>query len=196
MQCSVTNSHAGTTSPSRRAGLTALPLLLLATFSTLTAQTHPPLKPNARMRAWMLLPDTAVWVGKLVVLADRHLVLAVDSAHPRLRLPLREIERLEISRGHDPLLTIGGPIAGAVLGAVLVPALTEESVKCAADAANDPECQSETPEPLIGAAAGAIVFNILARLVARERWAEVPLGAGLAVTVSPRSIGLKLRLPK
>ena len=148
------------------------------------------------MRAWVAHPDSRVWIGGLVILDHQHLVLRVDSANPKIRLPLQQIERLEVSRGYNPLLTVGGPITGAVVGALLAPVLTEEAPKCAADAVDDPDCTSETPEPLIGAAVGAILVGLLANLVAEERWTELPLGEFTSVTVSARTLRFRIWLAR
>jgi hypothetical protein len=149
-----------------------------------TAQTHVGLRPETRMRAWMTLPDTSVWVGGLVTLDRSSLVLRVDSANPTVRLDLGSIERLEVSRGKDPLLTIGLPVAGAIGGALLAPLLNGEPLACREDLVDDPACRSETPVPLIGAAAGTIVGLIVGNVAARERWLEIPSASWKGVTVS------------
>jgi hypothetical protein len=139
----------------------------------------------------MAHPDTSIWTGRLVTLGERYLVLRVDSANPTVRLDLRTIERLEVSRGRDPLLTVGLPIAGAAVGAAVGPLLNEESLACREDLVDDPACRSETPAPLVGAAVGAILGAVLGNLVATERWHEIPLTSLMGVTVS-----LRLGLPE
>lgn len=151
-----------------------------------TGQTDVTLRPDARMRAWMAHPDTSVWIGGLVTLDERYLVLTVDSANPTVRLDLRTVERLEVSRGRDPLLTIGLPVMGALSGALLAPLLDDEPLACQENLVDDPACQSETPVPIIGAAAGTILGVIVGNLVARERWLEIPSASWSGVTVSIR----------
>ncbi len=164
-----------------------IPLVSLAlTVHPAQAQTDVALRPNTRMRAWMAHPDTSVWTGGLVTLEERYLVLRVDSANPTARLDLRTIERLERSRGRDPLLTIGLPLVGAAVGAVVGPLLSDEPLACREDLVDDPACRSETPGPLIGAAVGAIAGAVLGGLVATERWQEIPIASLMGVTVSLR----------
>jgi len=151
-----------------------------------TAQTGVGLRPDTRMRAWMTLPDTSVWVGSLVTLDRNSLVLRVDSATPTVRLDLGSIERLEVSRGKDPLLTIGLPVAGAIGGALLAPLLNSEPLACRENLVDDPACRSEVPVPVIGAAAGTMFGLLVGSLVARERWLEIPSASWKGVTVSIR----------
>jgi hypothetical protein len=162
--------------------------------NSISAQRVPPLRPGIRMRAWMAPPDSMVWTGYLVTIDDRLLVLrAVDSA-PEMRLWLRQIERLDVSRGHDPLLTTGGPIAGAVLGTLLAPALIRDPARCDA-APDDPACAYETPKRAIGAAAGAVLFGIATNLLAKERWVEFPLEGWVGTTPSGWALRIGVRLP-
>ena len=151
--------------------------------SLASAQENPILKPGTRMRAWMILPDSNVWVGRLVLLDNRYLDLRLDSV---IRLRLDRIERLEKSRGKSAWLTLGLPLAGAALGAIVAPILMEESLACRTGAVDQRECGSEAPKPLIGAAVGAIVFMLVGNLVAEERWVE------LDISEYEGSVGLKL----
>jgi len=172
--------------PRAAAGLVFLLAGLALAAPPATAQTGVGLRPDTRMRAWMVLPDTSVWVGGLVTLGQGSLVLRVDSANPTVRLDLRSIERLEVSRGKDPLLTIGLPVAGAIGGALLAPLLDGEPLVCRENLVDDPACRGEVPVPLIGAAAGTSVGIIVGSVAARERWLEIPSASWKGVTVSVR----------
>jgi hypothetical protein len=127
----------------------------------------------------MILPDSNVWVGGLVLIDQRYVDLRVDSV---IRLRLAEIERLQMSRGKSEWLTVGLPMLGASLGAAVAPVLMEESLACQTGGASSQECGSEVPKPLIGAATGAIVFMIVGDLLATERWIELDI-AGFEGTI-------------
>jgi hypothetical protein len=103
----------------------------------------------------------------------RYLDLRIDTV---VRFRLRDIDRLEISRGKSEWLTVGMPVAGAALGALVAPALMQESIACSAGGGSNLYCGSEAPKPLIGAAVGAVVFMLVGNLIAEERWLELDIG--------------------
>jgi hypothetical protein len=83
-------------------------------------------------------------------------------------------------------------MAGAALGALIAPALMQESITCQAGGGSSTECGSEAPKPLIGAAVGAVVFMLLGNLIAEERWMELDIRE-YEGTVGA-SLGLRLNL--
>ena len=143
----------------------------------------------------MLPPDTNVWVGRLI-LYDSDVIHLRTVPAGEISLQLDSIERLEVSRGPNPLLIFGAPTLGAGLGVIIGPALMRGSIECEAHAILDEQCGSLTPKTVIGAAVGAVVLGFTGSLIARERWAEVhfsvpaadgggPPGFTVAVTLHP-----------
>lgn len=149
--------------------------LSVAPGSAAVAQDTPTLKAGVRVRVWPAVLERDFQIGNLLLLGPRSLTILADSANPRMTFALSEIERLDVSRGHHPALIYGAPILGAALGALLAPAIMTEETRCSLDIVDDPECRKEAPDALVGAAIGALLFRIVSRRVARERWAEVPL---------------------
>lgn len=135
----------------------------------------------------MAWPDPAVWIGRLILYDDDSIRLRSDTAGV-ISLKLELIERLEASRGPNPILVLGGPALGAGVGAFVGPALMRESIECEAGATPDDRCGSLTAEPVIGAAVGAVFLGLVSSLLARERWAVVDLA------VSPPESGGSPRL--
>ena len=156
-------------------GIAASVLLSLIAAGSIEAQDSSPLRAGARVRVWALDLEPAVQVGSLLLIGTRTLTIIGDSAHPRTEYPLSAIDRLEVSRGRHPALTVVVPIGGALLGALVAPAVMTDDPKCSLNAADNPDCIRETPDPLIGAVVGAVLLGILGHAVARERWREVPL---------------------
>ena len=158
----------------RSLGVVAAALLTQLPVATpAPAQENPILEPGTRMRAWMRHPPSRVWVGDLVLIDYRYLDLRIDTV---IRVRLGDIDRLEISRGRSEWLTVGMPMLGASLGAIIAPALMQESIACDAGGGSSLECGSEAPKPLIGAAVGAVVFMLVGNLLAEERWMELDIG--------------------
>jgi len=154
------------------------------------AQDNPILEPGTRLRAWMRHPPSRVWVGDLVLLDHRYLELRIDTV---IQLRLDRIDKLELSRGRSEWLTVGMPMLGAALGALIAPALMQESITCQAGGGSSSECGSEAPKPLIGAAVGALAFMLVGNLIAKERWMELDIGeyegrVGVA-------LGMRVRFP-
>jgi len=146
------------------------------------------------MRAWMAPPDTNVWVGRLIVY-DSDVIRLRTVPAGEISLQLDSIERLEVSRGPNPLLVFGAPSIGAGLGVIVGPALMRGSIECEAHAILDDQCRSLTPKTVIGAAVGAVVLGFTGSLIARERWAEVHLSVPTAEGSGPPgfTMGIGLR---
>jgi hypothetical protein len=154
----------------------------------------PYLTPGARIRVWSPELSYGVLVGRLwAFYADSFTVLAEGRLQGLSYVPL---QRFDVSRGRHPAVILGPAAVGAGIGALLGPALITEDQRC--DVVDDPQCGSETPDALIGAAVGGIAFAVLARLVAGERWVEIPLARlrlGLETRAARRSLTLGLALP-
>ena len=164
----------------------------LVTFPGAALAQHS-VRPVPTLRAgdkvWVSSPD---WVfpsleGWLVLLGPGYVTIRSDSTY---EIPVSEIRRLEKSIGRDPRITLGVPIGTAVLGAVLVPALTTQPAKCVADV-GDPDCSSELSYGLIGALGGMIVGVFLSSTLSSERWVEIPLER---VAFGPMSGGVGVRV--
>lgn len=105
---------------------------------------------------------------------DEHwLSLLEPGVGPHL-IAVSVIDRLEVSRGKDPLVFWGAIGLGAGVGA-LVGSSFPETDRCRLGVATESECRQETSDILIGAAAGGIAAALLAGRWVKERWAPVPL---------------------
>jgi hypothetical protein len=156
------------------------------------AQDSLPPAPTLRAgdKVWVSTPD---WLfpsleGWLVLLGSGYVTIRSDSTY---KIPVSEIRRLEKSIGRDRRITLGVPIGTAVLGAVLVPALTTRPAKCVADV-GDPDCSGELPYGVIGALGGIIVGAFLANTFSSERWVEIPLER-VAFGQIPGGVGVRVR---
>jgi hypothetical protein len=150
----------------------AILLTSIGTAKSVVAQENPILEPDTRLRAWMRHPPSRVWVGDLVLLDHRYLELRIDTV---IQLRLDRIDKLELSRGKSEWITVGIPMLGAALGAIIAPALMQESITCQAGGGSVTECGSEAPKPLIGAAVGGLAFMLVGNLLAEERWMELDI---------------------
>ena len=151
-------------------------VLALATMpvpATGQSPEGPPLAPGQRIRIWSPELEEGVLVGKLwAFYADSFTVLAEGRL---VGLSYEPLQRFDVSRGRHPATVVVPAAVGAGIGALLGPALITEDQRCDLGVIDDPACESETPEALIGAAVGGVGFALLGRLVAAERWAEIPL---------------------
>jgi hypothetical protein len=147
-----------------------LMLLLLNASADLPAQETLPVAPGDRVRASASWPDQ--FIGSLVAVDDDTLKL------DHRAIPLADLERLEVSRGHKYNWskvgkgtlygTLGGAAAGTVLG--FAAGCDDES------GLNRGGCAALTGA--FGAAVGAVgglLVGTVAALVTTERWEEVPL---------------------
>jgi len=153
-------------------------VLIFAGFilASLPAHAQQKLEPGAHVRLWSLdLPDREI-NGRLVLLTRDTITLnqlEYRTLDAILSLPLTRVGRIDVSMGRNRLV-IGASVAGGALaGAALVPALTQESVACELGYADSRECSGETTDVVIGLAAGAIAGIMFSELIARERWAHV-----------------------
>jgi hypothetical protein len=155
---------------------TVLLISSIAIATSTNTQGQPGLEPGVHVRLWSFdLPDREI-NGRLVFLTRDTITLnqvEYRTLDPILSLPLTQVGRIDVSMGRNRLV-IGASIAGgALVGAVLVPALTQESVGCQVGYADSHECSGETTDVVIGLAAGAIAGMMFSDLIAKERWAHV-----------------------
>lgn len=111
--------------------------------------------------------------GRLLLLDADTLVMSADSVG-FLTLSLARLERLEVSRGRNPAMVLGGVALGGVAGALLGPVVLPDDFLCELDVVDDPKCKKETPDAVIGAAVGAVVLGVLSHAIAKERWVRIP----------------------
>jgi hypothetical protein len=138
------------------------------------AQETPVLKARARVRIWgEALPDSGLDARLFKIEADTVHVFG-DSTLPRA-IPVHQMRRFEVSRGRDPLLMVGVPMLGTLVGALLGPALMEEDTVCRLEIAEERECVKETSDTIVGAGAGFIITGVLVGILVKERWVAVPL---------------------
>ncbi len=182
---------------SRRRAL-VVALALAVTPPTVAGQETPApsFAPGARIRVWSPELADGVLVGKLwAFYADSFTVLAEG----RLQgLSYGPLQRFDVSRGRHPATLLGPAAVGAGIGALLGPKLITEDQRCDVQVVDDPECGSETPEALIGAAVGAAAFAVVGRVVTRERWAEIPLSRlrlEIETRVARRSLMVGIAIP-
>lgn len=153
--------------------LAALALAALSLASPLTAQQSAPLEPGARLRVSAVAP-ARVLVGEYLALTDTTLLLT--RREQPLAVALREIARVEFSRGRRPGVVGGvvGFLAGAVLGGVIGCAANRDSYGVFCGGQDDTTVFGAAAlGGVAGGAAGALLFR-------RERWtviAEGPWGA-------------------
>jgi hypothetical protein len=140
------------------------------------AQGTPGLEAGVRVRIWSLdLPGREI-NGRFVRLTRDSITLnQVEYAGlaPVLSLPLSHVGRVDVNIGRNKLAIGASVAAGAVLGAVLVPALTTEPVTCQLGYEDNPDCSPVTADVVIGLAAGAVAGWLFSQLAARERWARL-----------------------
>jgi len=153
-------------------------VLIFAGFilASLPAHAQQKLEPGAHVRLWSLdLPDREM-NGRLVRLSRDTITLnqlEYRTLDAILSVPLKQVARIDVSTGRNRLVIGASVAAGALVGAVLAPALTNESVACELGYADSRECSGETTDVVIGLAAGAIAGMMFSELIAQERWAHV-----------------------
>jgi hypothetical protein len=149
-------------------------LALAAHARDAAAQQEELLGAGARIRLWSNLIAEQFLVGRLLDLEQRSLTV-VPTGDTVLTLPLDSIRRLDLSIGRNKTVIAASIVVGAALGAVLVPALTNDPAVCEFGYEESSACATETPDVLIGLAAGAIGGLIVSGPLAPERWARVRL---------------------
>jgi len=151
-------------------------ILPIAVTGKVTAQARPNLVAGARVRLQVVGGPREFLVGKLLLFETTALTVVPSGEMRARRFALAQLRRFEVSRGYHPAVVYGGPAIGAALGLWLGPVILTKEARCSFDIVV-PDCMQETSDALIGAAVGGVVFLVATRLVARERWLEVPLAA-------------------
>ncbi len=142
-------------------------LLTFCALPALEAQQPSPLQAGARVRVTVHGPDTRVRVGTLDAVHDTSLLLRTSCG--TLLLPIRDVRRLEVSRGRKP--SVLGGITGLVLGGAVGGAFgclanrDDYGVFCGG--------QRDTKVALGAALGGAASAAIGAAVWRRERWRRV-----------------------
>ncbi len=154
------------------------------------AQDVPVLSARARVRVWGDgLADEGL-VARLFKVDGDTLHLFADSARPRA-LPIHSLRRFELSRGRNRWLTLGIPVLGAGAGAVIGPLLTTDELLCREEIAEPRVCAKETPDAVVGAAAGFILTAVLVNVFVKERWVGIPLDQ-LAILLDRQRFGVSV----
>ncbi len=125
------------------------------------------------MRVWSDDLEEYPVVATFRNLDERWLSLLEPGVGPRL-IAVSVIDRLEVSRGKNPLVFWGAIGLGTGVGALVGSAVPEED-RCRLGIARESECRHETSDIVIGAAAGGVAAALLAGRWVRERWVLVPL---------------------
>jgi hypothetical protein len=164
-----------------RLGLTALAVALVVPCSALHSQASSPLVAGARVR---ITAPTALaptrQAGTVLGLAGDSLVLRLEGRKDSVTLPMREVTKLDVSRGehsHGATGAVFGALAGLVVGVVV-----EARVSSGSDTGSnckDAGCALLTGAAAAGAAAGAAIGNAL-----------IPIGCLAAGAIGGGIIGL------
>lgn len=169
---------------SRLAGFISISIVVVTPWfePEAAAQPGPTLHARDRVRLEFPTRSPSELIGRLIFLGPDTLTVRVRSRD--LRIPLSAVGSIAVSRGIHPGLQFGAPILGAGVGALVGAAVLPESDRCrlAGDIAD--ECDQILSNEVIGGAWGAVVFTLVASLIARERWVDVPLD--LLLGANPR----------
>lgn len=138
--------------------------------------------------------------GRLMDIGSGRLRMRGVNLNYEVTIPISMLERFEVSRGKNKVLTIGAPLVGLALGALLGPVLLTESDRCRGAGDIAPECRKVTPDAVVGGVAGFGFFAISSQILVPERWREVlatelgwsDSGPGMPGNESIR-LGLRLR---
>lgn len=163
--------------PHSTAKLTRATIVLLCAVQSLqaratVAQDADRLGSGARIRLWSDQVSGRYVAGSLVDLT-RETISLIPTGDTILVLPNESVGRLETNIGRNPVALAATIAVAAVAGAVLVPALADESPVCGLGYGNTAECKTETSDVLIGAGAGVIGGIVLSRWTAPQRWVRI-----------------------
>ncbi len=158
----------------------------------LAAQGGGALVAGSRVRVWSDELEEYPVLATFRNLDEHWLSLLEPGVGPRL-IAVSVIDRLEVSRGKNPLVFWGAIGLGTGVGALVGSAVPEDN-RCRLGIARESECRHETSDILIGAAAGGIAAALLAGKWVRERWAPVPLARIVVGVGTGGKVSLRLSL--
>jgi len=164
-----------------RLGLAALAIALVVPRSALHSQASSPLVLGARVRVTAPTALTPTrQAGTVLGLAGDSLVLRLEGRKDSVALPMRQVTKLDISRGehsHGARGAVFGALAGLLVGVVV-----ETRVSSRSDTGSDCKdagCALVSGAAAAGAAAGAAIGDAL-----------IPLGCLVAGAIGGGIIGL------
>ena len=130
---------------------------------------EPTLKKGSRIRFWSIKFERDPYIGVVKQIREDKLILAVEGYEGDFRLPLVDLERLEISREPGRNHIVAGALVGGVIFGFGALALNH-AVRNQADVGSGGE--AFITSALLGGAIGALVGLAIS---SGEEWEEVPL---------------------
>ena len=146
-----------------------------ATVPSAGGQTAVTVRAGARVQITRANTSPPVLRTSLVLLEQDSVMVRGGDVDTAIALDPRSIVRFELSRGKHPAATIGAPLVGAALGALVAPLLITETERCSWGLGTARQCEKLTSDEVVGVIVGALAFSLAARAIARERWREIPL---------------------